>query len=188
MGNMSTKGQRRLALFGSLSLILGLCLGVLVMLVNDDPSTADSLVKVGQAKDFPPHSVTALSLPVTFWDPDPPAILGETPGRVTQMPQAPIEPVLIWLVHSAENGYLALYRRDPYLGCQIAWEEINQRFVNPCHGQKYTKTGEWIEGQSERNLDRFAVVVNDAGELWVDIRRYQVGKPLPVEAASSYRP
>ena len=185
---MSTKEQLRLALFGGLLLVFGLCLGVVLMLVTSDSNTADSLVIVGHVDDFPLNSVTALSLSVIFWDPDPPAALGKTPGTVTQSVQAPIEPVPIWLVHSPEAGYLALYRRDPFLGCQVAWEKANQRFVNPCHGQKYTRTGEWIEGPAERNLDSFRVIVNDAGEVWVDVSQYREGKSLPAETASSRQP
>lgn len=182
---MSKKERLRLPVVAGLFFAFVLCMVALFLRVKLNSDGVDSLVKVGTVDDFPPHSVKALSLPVTFWDPDPSAMLGSTPGVVTQLPQAPVEPVPIWLVHSAEAGYVALYARDPFLGCQVAWEEPNRRFVNPCHGQKYAETGIWIEGPAERSLDRFGLVINDAGELWVDIGQYQEGQPLPTQRASS---
>jgi cytochrome b6-f complex iron-sulfur subunit len=37
------------------------------------------------------------------------------------------------------------------------------RFECPCHGSKFTKEGDWIEGPAPRHLDRFVVQAVDGG-------------------------
>ena len=132
-------------------------------------------VKIGEIDDFPPGSVTQIDLPTAFNDPDPPASGSETPGVVTQVQVRLISPVPIFLVNDPSEGLIALYARDPHLGCGVTWIETEQRFLNPCHGEQYSQTGDWLEGPSTRNLDHFSVTVNQAGEIWVDVSTFQFG-------------
>jgi cytochrome b6-f complex iron-sulfur subunit len=61
-----------------------------------------------------------------------------------------------WLVTTGE-GVLAIYKVCTHLGCLYKWVPSNDRFECPCHGSKFTKDGNWIEGPAPRHLDRFVV-------------------------------
>ena len=152
---------------------------VLVFVVVSTGACAErgstTTVKIGELDDFQPSSVTQIDLPTAFNDPDPPASGSETPGVVTQVEVMLISPVPIFLVNDPSEGLIALYARDPHLGCKIRWVETDQRFMNPCHGEQYSRTGEWLTGPSPRSLDRFAVTVTPAGEIWVDVSKFQFG-------------
>ena len=65
-------------------------------------------------------------------------------------------------------GLTALWQRCVHLGCRVPSCESSQGFECPCHGSKYNRHGEYEAGPAPRNLDRFAVAVNGAGELIVD--------------------
>jgi cytochrome b6-f complex iron-sulfur subunit len=65
-------------------------------------------------------------------------------------------------------GLTALWQRCVHLGCRVPSCESSQGFECPCHGSKYNRHGEYEAGPAPRNLDRFAVAVNAAGELIVD--------------------
>lgn len=61
-----------------------------------------------------------------------------------------------WLVHT-EDGVRALYMVCTHLGCLYKWSESNTRFECPCHGSKFTLSGDYIEGPAPRSLDQFEV-------------------------------
>ena len=65
-------------------------------------------------------------------------------------------------------GLTALWQRCVHLGCRVPSCASSQGFECPCHGSKYNRHGEYEQGPAPRNLDRFGVAVNDAGELIVD--------------------
>jgi cytochrome b6-f complex iron-sulfur subunit len=65
-------------------------------------------------------------------------------------------------------GLTALWQRCVHLGCRVPSCESSQGFECPCHGSKYNRHGEYEAGPAPRNLDRFSVAVNGAGELIVD--------------------
>lgn len=65
----------------------------------------------------------------------------------------------------AAEGVMALYQRCVHLGCRVPWCAPSQGFECPCHGSKYSSEGEYFAGPAPRNLDRFVIEVNAAGEL-----------------------
>ncbi len=65
------------------------------------------------------------------------------------------------------DGIMALYQRCVHLGCRVPWCQPSQGFECPCHGSKYNGIGEWFDGPAPRNLDRFQVELNSAGDLIV---------------------
>ena len=67
----------------------------------------------------------------------------------------------------AEN-LMALWQRCVHLGCRVPVCLPSQGFECPCHGSKYNFHGEYEDGPAPRNLDTFAVEVNEAGRLIVD--------------------
>ena len=64
-------------------------------------------------------------------------------------------------------GLMALWQRCVHLGCRVPSCVSSQGFECPCHGSKYNLHGEYEAGPAPRNMDRFAVEVDDAGELVV---------------------
>jgi cytochrome b6-f complex iron-sulfur subunit len=65
-------------------------------------------------------------------------------------------------------GLMALWQRCPHLGCRVPECLSSQGFECPCHGSKYNNHGEYEDGPAPRNLDRFAVSIDSAGELVID--------------------
>ena len=64
-------------------------------------------------------------------------------------------------------GVMALWQKCVHLGCRVPSCVPSQGFECPCHGSKYNIHGEYEAGPAPRNLDRFGVEVNDAGDLIV---------------------
>lgn len=78
---------------------------------------------------------------------------------------------------------LALYQKDPRLGCTVPWrpdfEFLGRKgwFRNPCHGQTYDLDGNCVFGPCIRGLDRFPVRVKD-GRVQVNVEQVIHGPPL----------
>jgi cytochrome b6-f complex iron-sulfur subunit len=65
-------------------------------------------------------------------------------------------------------GLMALWQRCPHLGCRVPECLSSQGFECPCHGSKYNNHGEYEDGPAPRNLDRFGVTIDSAGQLVID--------------------
>lgn len=65
-------------------------------------------------------------------------------------------------------GLMALWQRCVHLGCRVPSCGSSQGFECPCHGSKYNGHGEYNSGPAPRNMDRFGVSVDAAGDLVVD--------------------
>ncbi len=66
------------------------------------------------------------------------------------------------------TGLMALWQKCVHLGCRVPECESSQGFECPCHGSKYNYHGEYDSGPAPRNLDRFALEVDSAGNLVID--------------------
>ncbi len=97
-----------------------------------------------------------------------------------------------WLVRLSQTEVIALYWKDPELGCTVPWREhfrfTDPRtgesregwFRNPCHGQTYDLDGRCVYGPCIRGLDRRPVTVTNDGGITVnntDLRLIK-GQPL----------
>ena len=63
---------------------------------------------------------------------------------------------------------MALWQRCVHLGCRVPVCLPSQGFECPCHGSKYNFHGEYNSGPAPRNMDRFAVEVDDTNHLIID--------------------
>ncbi len=66
------------------------------------------------------------------------------------------------------TGLMALWQKCVHLGCRVPECESSQGFECPCHGSKYNYSGEYDSGPAPRNLDRFALETDSAGNLIID--------------------
>ena len=65
-------------------------------------------------------------------------------------------------------GVMALWQRCVHLGCRVPECVPSQGFECPCHGSRYNIHGEYNSGPAPRNMDRFGLSVNGAGDLIVE--------------------
>ena len=73
----------------------------------------------------------------------------------------------IYLVR-ADEGFFALSAVCTHLGCLTAWNQDLGIIACPCHGSKFTRTGEKIEGPAPKPLPWLKTSVSDEGDLIVD--------------------
>ncbi len=66
-----------------------------------------------------------------------------------------------WYVRS-EEGVYAIYVVCTHLGCLFQWRPTENRFICPCHGSQFSRTGQYLAGPAPRSLDSFVVRVVDA--------------------------
>lgn len=85
-----------------------------------------------------------------------------------------------WFVRS-EEGIYALYIVCTHLGCLFQWRETENRFICPCHGSQFSRTGEYLEGPAPRSLDTFRVrIVDDRRNVLAETPAGEGPVPTPV--------
>ncbi len=117
-------------------------------------------------------------------------------GSVTTVEQGKFH-----LARLSQEEFVALSWVDPHMGCMVRWradfvwptsgngEQKKGWFRNGCHGETYDTAGRLVFGPSPRDLDRFAVSIED-GRIIVDTSTYVCGRAPPGEpcATLSKRP
>ncbi len=73
----------------------------------------------------------------------------------------------IYLIH-AKEGFFALSAVCTHLGCLTAWKPDLGIIACPCHGSKFKRDGEKIEGPAPKPLPWLRTWVSDEGNLMVD--------------------
>ena len=73
----------------------------------------------------------------------------------------------IYLVHAVE-GFFALNAICTHLGCLTTWNQELGIIACPCHGSKFKRDGEKIEGPAPKPLPWLRTWVSDEGDLMVD--------------------
>lgn len=73
----------------------------------------------------------------------------------------------IYVIH-AEQGFFALNAVCTHLGCLTSWNEQLGMITCPCHGSKFKRTGEKIEGPAPKPLPWLRTWVSDEGDLLID--------------------
>ncbi len=97
------------------------------------------------------------------------------------------------LVKLESGEILALWRRDTQSGCTLSWRpELmfagdKGWFRDPCHGATYTLSGQCVAGPCPRDMDRYAVKVQDVRVL-VDTSRRLCGAGRPPIDGSCVQP
>ena len=73
----------------------------------------------------------------------------------------------IFIIHSKE-GFFSLSAVCTHLGCLTAWKPELGIIACPCHGSKFHREGDKIEGPAPKPLPWFRMWVSDEGDLMVD--------------------
>lgn len=73
-----------------------------------------------------------------------------------------------YLARQQDGGFIALSLRCTHLGCSIAWEETEKRFICPCHSSAFDISGEVLNPPAARALDYYPVMIEN-GIVKVDI-------------------
>lgn len=76
-------------------------------------------------------------------------------------------PTMVLIVDTSDDvAPTAFLARSPHGGCLIEWSKEQQRFLDPCDGSRWDRTGTYEEGPAPRDMDLLPVKVRD-GMLWV---------------------
>ena len=59
----------------------------------------------------------------------------------------------VYVVPSGSGNLKVLSSVCPHLGCAVRWVEKQDRFICPCHGGTFTKSGERVSGPPLRPMD-----------------------------------
>lgn len=94
--------------------------------------------KIGPPEDYPPGSVTI-----------------NTEQKV-------------FIVRAKEGYFYTLSAVCTHLGCIANWKAEDGIVACPCHGSKFDREGNVITGPAPRPLPRFAMSLDDQGQLVVD--------------------
>ncbi len=91
------------------------------------------------------------------------------PMEASQIPGSSFEglPVVAG-ADGGDIGLMAIWQKCVHLGCRVPDCASSSGFECPCHGSKYNYHGEYDSGPAPRNLDRFAVEVDERGDMIVD--------------------
>jgi cytochrome b6-f complex iron-sulfur subunit len=73
----------------------------------------------------------------------------------------------IYVVRAAE-GFFALNAVCTHLGCLTTWNQELGVIACPCHGSKFNRNGEKIEGPAPKPLPWLKTWVSDEGDLMID--------------------
>lgn len=81
----------------------------------------------------------------------------------------------IYIIH-AKEGFFSLGAVCTHLGCLTAWKPELGIIACPCHGSKFNRDGEKIEGPAPRPLPWYRTWLSDDGNLLVD--RSTIVRPM----------
>ena len=73
----------------------------------------------------------------------------------------------IYIIH-AKEGFFALGAICTHLGCMTAWKPELGIIACPCHGSKFKRDGQKIEGPAPRPLPWLRTWLSDDGDLMID--------------------
>ena len=73
----------------------------------------------------------------------------------------------IFIIHSKE-GFFSVSAVCTHLGCLTAWKPELGIIACPCHGSKFHREGDKIEGPAPKPLPWYRMWVSDEGDLLVD--------------------
>jgi cytochrome b6-f complex iron-sulfur subunit len=74
----------------------------------------------------------------------------------------------VFIVRAKEGNFYSLSAVCTHLGCITNWKSEEGIVACPCHGSKFDREGNKIAGPAPRSLPRYAMSLDDQGQLVVD--------------------
>lgn len=74
----------------------------------------------------------------------------------------------VFIVRAKEGYFYTVSAVCTHLGCIANWKSEEGVIVCPCHGSKFGNEGNVLEGPAPRPLPRFAMTLDEQGQLVVD--------------------
>ncbi len=74
----------------------------------------------------------------------------------------------VFIVRAKEGYFYALSSVCTHLGCITNWKSEEGIIACPCHGSKFNREGNVLEGPAPRPLRQFAMMLDEQGQLIVD--------------------
>lgn len=74
----------------------------------------------------------------------------------------------VFIIRAKEGYFYAMSAVCTHLGCIANWKSEDGIVACPCHGSKFDREGRVIDGPAPRPLPRFAVTLDEQGQLIVD--------------------
>ena len=82
----------------------------------------------------------------------------------------------VWVVRTDAQDFTVFNPHCTHLGCIVDWNSQLGRFISPCHGGLFSKTGEVTGGPPPRALDTLEHSIED-GKLVVQYQDFILGVP-----------
>ena len=104
-------------------------------------------------------------------------------GRIDKWSKYPPEPVdAVYVVRNGESEPPIVFSVIcPHLGCAYDFKNTAGDFQCPCHTSGFALDGSVKYGPSPRPLDRLDVEIRNGGEVWIDYKKFKVGKSEQTE-------
>ena len=104
-------------------------------------------------------------------------------GRIDKWSNYPPEPVdAVYVIRNSESDPPIVFSVIcPHLGCAYDFKNVTGDFQCPCHTSGFALDGEVKYGPSPRNLDRLDVDIRNGGEVWINYKKFKVGKSKQIE-------
>ncbi|MBI3195126.1 MAG: Rieske 2Fe-2S domain-containing protein [Ignavibacteriae bacterium] len=74
----------------------------------------------------------------------------------------------VFIVRAREGYLYAVSAVCTHLGCIVNWKPEEGTIACPCHGSKFDKEGNVLDGPAPRPLLRFAMMLDEQGQIIVD--------------------
>ena len=82
----------------------------------------------------------------------------------------------VYVSRAATGELQVLSAICPHMGCSVAWQAGQGKFVCPCHGGQFRPDGKHIAGPPPRSLDNLKAQVSD-GKLQVQVEFFRCNVP-----------
>ena len=82
----------------------------------------------------------------------------------------------VYVNRTADGQLQVLSAICPHLGCSVAWQDSEKKFVCPCHGGQFKADGKHISGPPPRSMDNLKAQVKD-GKLQVQFEYFRTNVP-----------
>ncbi len=82
----------------------------------------------------------------------------------------------VFVTHGAKGKPQVLSAICPHLGCNLAWHKKQNEFVCPCHGGRFSPTGQHVYGPPPRGMDPLPSKIA-GGELIVHFEYFREDVP-----------